>query len=69
LEYYHEIPLRLVEVDLESSLEIAHRHNVYAYDAYFIESAKRYKAEMISLDKRLIEIAKEEGIATREVMK
>ncbi len=69
LEYYRQIPLRLVEVDLEKSLEIAHKHNVYAYDAYFVECAKRYNSDIISLDKALIAIAKEEGIKVREVVK
>jgi len=67
LEYYQDISLRLVEVDLERSLGIAHKHNIYAYDAYFIECAKRYKSEIISLDKGLVEIAREEGVKIREV--
>ena len=67
IEYYNEIPLRLVEVDMEKSLEIADKYKIYAYDAYFIECSKRYKSEIMSLDKELVEIAKKEGIKVREV--
>jgi predicted nucleic acid-binding protein len=67
LAYFEEIPLRYIEVDLEKSLEFARKHNIYAYDAYFIECAKRHKSEIISLDKELINVAKEEGIKVREV--
>lgn len=45
------IPLRLVEVNLFSSLEISKRFNIYAYDAYFIECANNYNLPLISLDK------------------
>jgi predicted nucleic acid-binding protein len=67
MEYFTEIPLRLVEIDLERSLEIADKYKIYAYDAYFIDCAKRYRYEIISLDNGLLEIAKKEDIKVREV--
>ncbi|MBV6420049.1 MAG: hypothetical protein DAHOPDDO_01276 [Ignavibacteriaceae bacterium] len=67
LEYYKEIPIRLVNMDIEKSLEIAYKHKIYAYDAYFIECAIRHQSEMISLDDTLIKVAKKEDIIIREV--
>src|SRR5881394_3984111 len=34
IELYQQIPLNLVEIDLEQALEIANRLKIYAYDAY-----------------------------------
>ncbi|MBK7104520.1 MAG: type II toxin-antitoxin system VapC family toxin [Ignavibacteriae bacterium] len=67
IEYYQMIPLRLVEVNLFSSLEISKRFNIYAYDAYFIECANNYNLPLISLDKKLIEIAKKMNLKVIEV--
>lgn len=58
LDYYSMIPLRLVEVDLFKTLEISNKYNIYAYDAYFLECSKNYNSSLLTLDKKLIEIAK-----------
>lgn len=58
LEAYRRIPLRFVDVELERSLEIADRLDIYAYDAYLIRCALRYKSPLISLDRGLVEAAK-----------
>ncbi len=67
IEYYAQIPLRLVEVDLVKALEIAVMNNIYAYDAFFIECAKRFNAKIMSLDKGVIITAKENNINVIEV--
>lgn len=69
LEYYYEIPIRLVEVDLEKSLELSHKYNIYAYDSYFILAAINHKSEMLTLDQTLAEVAKKEQIRIREIKK
>jgi predicted nucleic acid-binding protein len=58
LEAYRRIPLRFVDVELERSLEIADTLNIYAYDAYLICCALKYKSPLISLDRGLVEAAK-----------
>ena len=68
LEYYYEIPIKLVDIDLEKSLEISYKYNIYAYDAYFIVCAMNYKSEIISIDSMMIEIAKKENIRIREIL-
>jgi len=67
IKYYSQIKLRLVEVDLDKTLEIAFKYNIYAYDAYFIVCAKQFKSKLISLDKGLIWVAKQNKITTLEV--
>ena len=67
LKYYQEIPIRLLDIDLERSLKIAKSHLIYAYDAYFLVACKDLNCPLISLDNSLIEIAKREGINIIEV--
>ncbi len=67
IEYYSQINIRFVDIDLNKALEFAYKHNIYAYDAYFIVAAKQYKSKLISLDKKLIDIAKQNKIITIEV--
>ncbi len=67
IKYYSQIKLRLVEVDLDKTLGIAFKYNIYAYDAYFIVCAKQFKSKLISLDKGLIWVAKQNKITTLEV--
>jgi predicted nucleic acid-binding protein len=67
LEAFHNIPIRYVDIDLDSSLEIAARFGIYAYDAYLIECATRYKAPVLTLDKNLIECTRQLDIGVVEV--
>ncbi len=67
IEYYSQIKIRFVEIDLNKALDIAYKYNIYAYDAYFIVSAKQYKSKLISLDEGLISVAKQNKIITIEV--
>ena len=67
IQQYNTISLRLVEVDLKKSMELAAKHNIYAYDAYFIECAVRHNCGLVTLDSKMISIAHKEGISVREV--
>jgi len=67
LRYYREIPIRFSDLDLENVLEIAIKHKIYAYDAYFITAAKVLNAPLFSLDINLLKIAENEGLKTIEV--
>lgn len=58
IQAYHKIPIRFVEVGLERSLELAKTANIYAYDAYLIRCALRYRAPLMSLDRSLVDFAK-----------
>ena len=58
IDYYSMIPLRLVEVNLLKTLEISNTYNIYAYDAYFLECSRNYNSSLLTLDKKLFEVAK-----------
>jgi predicted nucleic acid-binding protein len=62
LQVYKTIPIRFVEVDLELALEIAARLRIYAYDAYLIQCASKYKIPLMTLDQDLADYAIQEGV-------
>ncbi len=49
-----QIPVRLVAVDVHVSLQIAVEHNIYAYDAYFLQCARAYSCPVLTLDRGVI---------------
>jgi predicted nucleic acid-binding protein len=67
IEVYLQIPVRFVEVELINSLAIAGELDIYAYDAYLIRCAEKYRSPLLSLDKRLIQAAKDKKISVLEV--
>lgn len=58
IEVYRRIPIRFVDVELEVSLQIADRLGIYAYDAYLIQCALRYRSPLLSLDENLLSSAR-----------
>lgn len=67
LKVFAMIPMQEVEVDLEEALELALRNGIYAYDAYYLAAAKKHRVELLSLDQKMVEVARSEGIKIREV--
>lgn len=59
IRVYRRIPVRIVDVELEEALEIAAALGIYAYDAYLIRCALKYRAPLLSLDRGLIRAARE----------
>ena len=62
-----QIPIQFVEVSLAAALEIAQERGIYAYDAYMIACAEKYRCPLLTLDKGLMRSAKEAGIEVLEV--
>lgn len=62
-----QIPVRLLDVNIQNSLVIAADYGIYAYDAYYLDIAKRYKCNFLSLDNRIKEVANDLGIRLMEV--
>ena len=60
--YFKRIPLKTIEVDIEKALEIAWDYNIYAYDACYLESAKRLNLPLLTFDGNMIRVGKELGI-------
>jgi predicted nucleic acid-binding protein len=61
-----QIPVELKRIDIKYALEIAVQFGIYAYDAYFLECASGLRCPLITLDRRMKEVALEMGILILE---
>ena len=66
-DIFSRIPVRLVDVDVKAAIQIASDYGIYAYDAYYLEAARRLKFNLLSLDKKMMSVASEIGIRLLEV--
>jgi predicted nucleic acid-binding protein len=66
-QYFKEIPVRFVNVTIDSALKISLEHDIYAYDAYYLETAKKLKLQLLTLDQKMKSIAQEMNISLLEV--
>ena len=64
---FNSIPIRYIETDFISVLNISKQADIYAYDAYFLDCAARQKAPLLTLDRRLKSSALDFNIKTVEV--
>jgi predicted nucleic acid-binding protein len=55
-----------VSVDVQASLQIALEHNIYAYDAYFLQCARAFAHPLLTLDHRMQQVADQLGIKLLE---
>jgi predicted nucleic acid-binding protein len=67
INIYQQIPLRFVEIELSDALELAAELNIYAYDAYLLRCAAKYRAPLLTLDEQLIRLAPQKGVKILEV--
>ena len=67
IDIYLQIPVRFVEVELTESLELADEMNLYAYDAYLLRCAAKYRLPLLTLDGRLAEAARGKKLQVLEV--
>jgi predicted nucleic acid-binding protein len=67
ISIFNSIPIRYIETDFKSVLNISSKAAMYAYDAYFLDCAVRQKAPLLSLDRRLKVSALDFNIKTVEV--
>ena len=64
---FESIPIRFVDVELGDAVEIVGRHKIWAYDAYPIRCARRFRTSLLSLDKNQCRIAELENITVLEI--
>lgn len=69
IKVYETISIRFLDVELRQSLEIAAKLNIYAYDAYLIQCALKCKSPLLSLDRNLINSARQIGADILEVFR
>ena len=62
LKIYERIALNEVDVDMHLALKICERNGIYAYDAYYLEVAKRRFRSLMTLDDKMREVALREQI-------
>lgn len=60
--YFKKIAIMPTEVDIEKALEIAWEYKIYAYDAYYLETAKRLGLPLLAFDGEMNRIGKAMGI-------
>jgi predicted nucleic acid-binding protein len=63
-----QIPVDLRSINIRDALKIASKFNIYAYDAYFLVCALSLRCPLITLDRRMIEVARSLGIQIMEVI-
>lgn len=67
LRIFEAIPVQEVDVNLKDALELALKYRIYAYDAYYLIAAKNHKIALLTLDGRMSEIARSEGVNLQEI--
>lgn len=61
-QFFMKIPIRTLDVDMEKALKISCKYNMYAYDTYYLETAKRLKLPLITFDVSMKNAALNMGI-------
>lgn len=64
LEAYKMIPIRFIDVQLERTLLISEKFNIYAYDAYLLQCAEQTNSTLMMLDKNLLSVTQQMGLST-----
>lgn len=67
LAIFKRIPIRYINPDFSMALKLSMQTDIYAYDAYFLDCAIRYKTPLLTLDRRLQASAHLLNIETIEV--
>lgn len=67
LRAYRQIPIQFVEVSIEAALEVSGDVGIYAYDAYMIACALKYRCPLLTLDRGLVSAAEQSGVEVMEV--
>ena len=57
-EDFTKIPIRTLEPDMGKALKISCKYNIYAYDAYYLETAYRLKLPLITFDGNMTVVGK-----------
>lgn len=67
LSIFRSIPLRYVEPDFFNALKLSKKISMYAYDAYLLDCAIRYRSPILTLDRKLKAAAQSVNVETLEV--
>jgi predicted nucleic acid-binding protein len=67
VEIVYSIPIRFVEWDITNAVRLSKEINMYAYGAYLLDCAIRYKSPLLTLDLELKKAAQSIKIDALEV--
>jgi len=67
LDITNKIPVKLIKCDIQKSLQLAVKFNIYAYDAFFLQCAISTNSPLITLDKKMKMVAEELNIQILEL--
>ena len=59
--------IRYLDIDLYQAMQLSNKYQIYAYDAYILECAIETSLKLLSLDKKMCELARDAGIPVLEV--
>ncbi|HOC67546.1 MAG TPA: type II toxin-antitoxin system VapC family toxin [Candidatus Hydrogenedentes bacterium] len=55
--------IRILDVDINAALGIAAEHTIPAYDAYYLQCAVRFGYPLLTLDRRMLDVARNMNLA------
>ncbi len=58
IQSYRDIPIREISLRLEEAMDLCGRFSIYAYDAYVLDTAMSKSTPLLTLDQRMIDVAK-----------
>lgn len=64
---FEVIPLTLEQANIAQALNLSHRFNIYAYDAYYLELAQRLRIPLLTLDRQMKNIGHNLNVKLLEV--
>ena len=64
IEQFDRIPIRRTSIRLLQVMDLVSAFKIYAYDAYVLDCARQYQTPLLSLDKKMIDIANKLQIIT-----
>ena len=67
IKSFQKIPIKFVENDLEKIVEIAWSYKIYAYDAFYLETAKRLNLPLLTFDNGMKKIGIDMGMTVLEI--
>ncbi|MFT5145260.1 MAG: putative nucleic acid-binding protein, partial [Thalassolituus oleivorans] len=65
--HFGDIPVRIADIDVVEAVQLSFDRGIFAYDAYIIQCALRYRTPLLTLDRRQAEVASNVGVALLEV--
>ena len=61
------IPIMLKQVNIAQAIKLSHQFNIYAYDAYYLETAQRLRLPLMTLDQQMKSVGQSLNINLLEI--